>query len=875
MSRFLQIIGAFCYGSYRVVLMGCLALAVLCVLGASQTLTVDTDWLVLFSDKHSQIRELRKWRELLPGSKDVAIIVSEGTLSARREAVEATGKLLRSETSLLEHPLISLESEPFLQSGLYFLKDESLKRLESQCGRAKTLSQLLDGREKLHYPNLIRRLKGSHEGRRTLAQTLELVLAVSDPESSREALEQAFERPKFESPKLQEVLGGDTEIPSKLYLSLDGEETILALVRPILPNGRKEAAGPAVERLREITEELRRLYPDLKFALTGEPVLIIDEQKTIARDSLVTTVISLTLILLIFRFGFREMLRPILSLVTLLVGLLWTLGAVALTVGHLNFITVTYIPILVGIGIDFAIHITFRYFELRGVYPGPKAIETTMLTAGWDTTLGVVTTAAAFSSLILVGFRGVAELGTIAILGVSLCQISSCTFLPALLGLLEASGIQITAQGRQDLEGCHASVLPWRSGLLCLSLVVSTISVFFAPKAKFDIHLLRMQNPKLESIKTELDLIASGKTSVLTALVPAADLTQAKEFEAALRSLDTVNDVISLSTFLPKVNPEREGLIESILEARPAVLNLLSKLEEAPEVDAQTAMEILEELGHISGQDASAKSIRQFTAALLHRVENRGPGPIVDSIETLMNRSSHETSQLKELFRRQSTQTLTRDQLPAALTSRLYTSDQRYCLKVFPKQDIWQPDKLDDFLSDLHSVSASVSGEPVLIDLFERLVLITHWRGLALSLLFISGVLVVVMRSLKLALLASLPTLFSVLNLLGIMGYFGWVFNPANFVAIPMLLGIGSVFGLHSVLRMRDLGDDRLLCCSTGPAILLSAATSAAGFASLTVAAHLGIASLGALVSLGLSLNAFVSLILLPALVSRWPRLVS
>ena len=54
--------------------------------------------------------------------------------------------------------------------------------------------------------------------------------------------------------------------------------------------------------------------------------------------------------------------------------------------------------------------------------------------------------------------------------------------------------------------------------------------------------------------------------------------------------------------------------------------------------------------------------------------------------------------------------------------------------------------------------------------------------------------------------LAATPTALSLVILMGLMGFFHWDFNPANFVAVPMLLGIGCVFGLHSVLRIRELG---------------------------------------------------------------------
>ena len=195
----------------------------------------------------------------------------------------------------------------------------------------------------------------------------------------------------------------------------------------------------------------------------------------------------------------------------------------------------------------------------------------------------------------------------------------------------------------------------------------------------------------------------------------------------------------------------------------------------------------------------------------------------------------------------------------------LLTKDNEFVLKVFPSINIWQPHHLARFLKEVRSVTTEVSGDPVLIELFASLVLETHWRGLFLGIVFMMVILGLILRSVRSVCLAAAPTVLSLLFIMGLMGLQTWSFNPANFVAVPMLLGLGSVFGLHSVLRMKELGHEKLLTCSTGPAILLSAATSIAGFASLCLADHRGIGSLGYLVTLGLLINALLSVIVLPA----------
>lgn len=247
---------------------------------------------------------------------------------------------------------------------------------------------------------------------------------------------------------------------------------------------------------------------------------------------------------------------------------------------------------------------------------------------------------------------------------------------------------------------------------------------------------------------------------------------------------------------------------------------------------------------------------------------------MIDTANQLMEEMEKRSQEIIQLLSLQKPAPLSQKDLPPALVSRLQAKDGTYILRVFPRQDIWRAENLHRFLAELRQVHPEVSGEPVLIELFERVVLHTHRWGIILSLVAMSAVLWGVLRSPRLALLAGLPTALSLVQVLGLMGFTDMTFNPANFVAIPMLLGIGSVFGLQSVLRMKELGDSRLLCCSTGLAILLSAATSAAGFVSLGLAAHRGIASLGGLVTLGLVVNAVLSLVVLPLLVCRFPSLL-
>lgn len=840
-------------------------LLVVCLVLSRLNLHLDTDWLVLFRADRPEIQSLRYWRETLPGSKDMAVIISGGTLAERQIAAGKLGQRFQEKSMLLEEPLESLETDLFIKSGLYFLTAEQLRVLEKDSALALLGTANLNLQEEAELDYVTENMALTYSGSELMARGLEAFVQTLESATSEKKHGGLFPDLVPESKELGRYLGSFPQVPPQAYLSLDGGQTLLVLVRPRLGNRSLEEAAPAVTEVRAIVRELRKEFRSLNLSLTGEPVLVVDERRTIAMDSVRGTICSLFLVVVLFQFGFREFSRPFLALSSLCIGLIWTLGVVSVGIGHLNFITITYVPILVGIGLDFGIHMAFRYYEQRQSEEPEQAMEHALNGAGRDTFFGAVTTSASFAVLAIIGFRGVSELGLIALVGVLLCQISACTFLPACLAWFESRGHRLPTTARQELSQTEEQLSPLDQPILMATGLLIVFSALFAPRVGFNVHLLKMQNPQLESVKTELQLVAEGKSSVLTALIAAPDLETARRLEGELRALPTVAEVISLATFLPASAEEKRESVVPILERRVKLLRLLSFLKTLPAATAQDALHLMERFRTLNLLPERNHEVQDELALLEAQLKRRGPGPVMDAFEELRTDTLERLEGFGPLLERQGAQPLTVHKLPQKLRSRLLRQDGAFVLKVFPQVDIWRPENLHRFLKDVRSVTPEVSGEPVLIELFEKLVLRTHWRGIALSLIAMLCVLILILRRPQDILLAGLPTVVSLILVTGFMGFFGWNFNPANFVAVPMLLGLGSVFGLHSVLRMRELGHERLLSCSTGPAIILSAATSMAGFASLGLADHRGIASLGWLVTVGLLVNAFLSILVLPA----------
>jgi len=191
--------------------------------------------------------------------------------------------------------------------------------------------------------------------------------------------------------------------------------------------------------------------------------------------------------------------------------------------------------------------------------------------------------------------------------------------------------------------------------------------------------------------------------------------------------------------------------------------------------------------------------------------------------------------------------------------------DGRIQVKIVPREDIWQFEKLTRFVAEMRQVDDEVTGVPISVYESAQLMRRTFLSAAVLTLLLVSLLLWLSSRSVRYVLLALLPLVVGLIWLLSLMGWFGLSFNLANFFAIPILIAIGVDGGVHLQERWNTMSSGSLFDTSTPMAVTLSFATTMIGFGGLLLAHHRGLASLGGVMVLG-SLTCMLSCILvLPA----------
>src|SRR6266446_6167439 len=239
------------------------------------------------------------------------------------------------------------------------------------------------------------------------------------------------------------------------------------------------------------------------------------------KDTALASVASLIICALIFIYGYQETGRPVKATLSLIVGLGYTMAFATLTVGHLNILTITFVPILIGLAIDYGVHLISRYEEeLRRGKAEQAALARAMVYTGQGIFTGAFTTAGAFLAMALTDFRGIQEMGIICGGGLLICLVPMITMLPVLLLHGRQNALDHEPQPLADRRARIERLWLERPvTVTIITVVLVGLALSQCPKVYFDYDLLNMQSDGLPAVVYEEKLIHSSTNSVLFAAV--------------------------------------------------------------------------------------------------------------------------------------------------------------------------------------------------------------------------------------------------------------------------------------------------------------------------------------------------------------------
>ncbi len=607
---------------------------------------------------------------------------------------------------------------------------------------------------------------------------------------------------------------GDGEGPP--FASKTGTFRVVYVQPPTLSGGYEAAltwlrsAGAVVGRWRANTGGADRCI----LSWTGGPAFVAEISTSMERDMKWSISSTALIVVLLFGFAHRQ-LRPLIWLLALLgVSLILTMATGGLLFGKLNVVSLGFAAILLGLGVDYAL-VLYQERLAHTRVPLADIRRWTAAGIGWS----AVTTAGAFALLNFGGLPGLAQLGSLVAVGVAIsAAVMIAWFLPPLESSVPAVEPHEPFRGRAA-HPVRRFLLPGASILLggaALTWVLGQPPVIDASAAP-----LRPIRSPAYSAMAELRRELGGEETWPVLVAGTNEQQVADSLDRLRTRLEEAVSAGAIKSFtLPDSfwpNPRRQAV------NRVALAEVLR--------DSADLLKAAQDAGFTQDSLALANAI--FTTWR-------------NALAT--GRSFEASNAVSRWVARQS---VARD-------------DRRWIAAgvIYPGAGPGGGDLLDQIQTDEVLVAGWDRLGPAVFDHVEGRL------GWVLAAIVVAQLLALWMafRRVSEVFLSMLTLALGGVLLLAVMSLAGWSWNLMNLMAVPLLLGAAEDYSIHTQLALRrNRGDGRLTFHSTGKAVLLCAATTAAGFGSLAFSTNAGLASLGKVCAVGVLGAAFVTCVFLPA----------
>ena len=210
--------------------------------------------------------------------------------------------------------------------------------------------------------------------------------------------------------------------------------------------------------------------------------------------------------------------------------------------------------------------------------------------------------------------------------------------------------------------------------------------------------------------------------------------------------------------------------------------------------------------------------------------------------------------------------------MPASIRERYLAANGRARVQVYPRDDLEDPAALRQFVDAVREIAPAATDSPGEILEAGRAVVNSVVTAAAISLIVVSGIVFLILRSARDTAMVLLPVVLAGLYTVAATVILSIPFNFANVIVLPLLIGLGVASGIHLVSRAKAENSAAAAFASTTPrAVIFSALTTIASFGSLAISEHRGTASRGELLTLSIGMTLVCTLVVLPALMRLWP----
>jgi predicted RND superfamily exporter protein len=610
----------------------------------------------------------------------------------------------------------------------------------------------------------------------------------------------------------------DKTINGVVEVKLTGSSTDLDFTNDVL-----NRANILLDDFRE-----RTFSSPMRFSVEGSYEGLKDAEQMKA-DGIVATIISCILIFILVVGFFRSLLSAILLLSQVLFASVLMLFFTSVFYGQLNPYTLFVGAIIIGMGIDFSIHMmgtAQRLITETGDLK--KSLSETIDHLMYPMFLAAITTVAGLLTLLIADFKGFYEFGVIASVGVTLSAITAVLGLPVLIILAGGLPVKRTRSllplkwSERDIE------FALKKASIILMIVIVGLSVFFN-WAEFEHNFQNLKAPKKEVESAEPKMhygtAIEGKRK---SSQPAAVLGDSRQ------ELDKLYD-----SLMVRLRTDKDPMLKSFLTLKTFV----------PEAEEQEErIEVIEEIADIINARVFSR-VKGDDSVMVHKLRNMVEAEEFDA-----------------------------EDLPPWSLDMLREKDGSYgeIGFIYGSYKSWDAREMREFQDryghwnfggeDLRVYSSAF----ILSDVIQAVKEDSIKMGIFIFIVLLIT-LSLALRNTKLIFICMASITASILLTIGLMGLTNFSIGLGkitiyNVIIIPMALGVGIDATIHLVLswyRYSHLGL-RHLFDTTGRMVMAASLTTVAGFLGVLFIEHKGMRTIGELAVMAIFSTLICAILLTP-----------
>jgi predicted RND superfamily exporter protein len=598
---------------------------------------------------------------------------------------------------------------------------------------------------------------------------------------------------------------------------------------------------------RDIVSSLISLDSEEQFvsmSATGEGIIDNEIYELTQEANSIIIPLIFVVISIIFLIMFRRLSYIFLPLMSLAIALIWTFGTMVLLGISFSSMMVAIVPLLIGLGVDFSVHLFHNYrLELKkGKNPG-ESIKSSINNIGMAMFLATLTTVIAFLSFLTASVPPLRDFGIICALGIIYTLITAFTFQAAFRIILDRNRKKLVVKNSKKfsldktMENFSIVVLKQRKIILVFTILVT---VFFA-----------FGGLNVETTFDTTDFLPEGTESIeliedIGEYFPSASEDQ--DFILIEGDVATVDALTGISKTYENLRDDSYVVINQ--DGKPKQISVISIIRSAVKENSSIATKFNIDSNGIPNTDDEVIALYDF----LYDHESYKL-----DVEGVLHKNN--------------------DGYYDATLIRVYTNINYVVDDVsFNEAMGIFYDQLNEDLEDYGNADSFVTGETSSIYIILESLTESQILSIFISIILATLVLIIVFKNPILGLIAIVPVGLCLIWIVGTIYYIGYTFNIMTIMVTSLTIGIGIDYSIHATQSFRLIadrtGDIRKAVSTTightGAALLIAALTTVAGFSLLILAPMPPEQQFGIITSMTVIYSYVSSIIILPPLLLKW-----